>query len=96
MVTHGLPTGVRDPASLSPLGWWGCRAEFRVNMTVKEGGSVGGEDEDRMSCSADSRRGYPKMGRAVCRGLQTVPEVHKGGSSSPGGLRTDLSIVGLC
>lgn len=69
LVTHGLPAGERDPASLSPPGWWGCRAEFRVNMTVKEGGSGEGEDEDRMSCSADGRRGYPKMERTAQRGL---------------------------
>lgn len=50
-------------------------------MTVKEGGSAGGEDEDRMSCSADSRRGYPEMGKAACRGLQTVLEMHKEGRS---------------
>lgn len=65
-------------------------------MPVKEGGSAEGEDEDRMSRSADSGRGYPKMGRAACRGLQMVLEMHKEGSqSSPGGLRTDLSIIGL-
>lgn len=57
-------------------------------MPVKEGGSAGGEDEDRMSCSADSRRGYPKMGKVVCRGLQTALEMHKGG--------TNLPIFGLC
>lgn len=49
LVTHGLPAGVRDPAGLSLHSWWGFRAEFRVNMTVKEGGWAQGEDEDRMS-----------------------------------------------
>lgn len=50
-------------------------------MPVKEGGSAEGEDEDRMSCSADSRHGYPKMGGAACRGMQTVLEMHQEGCS---------------
>lgn len=46
-------------------------------MPVKEGGSAEGEDEDRMSCSADSRRGSPEMDKAACRGLHTVLEMNK-------------------
>lgn len=77
LVTHGLPAGVRDPASLSLLSWWGCRAKFRVHMTVKEGGWAEGEDEDSMSCSADSRHGCPKRGRAAWIGSGTVLEMGK-------------------
>lgn len=71
-------------------------------MTVKEGGWAQGEDEDRMSCSADSRHGYPKRGRAAWRGLRTVPEVGKWVAikrepqSLPFGLRPDPSIFWLC
>jgi hypothetical protein len=50
-------------------------------MPVKEGGSVEGEDEDRRSCSTDSRRGYPKIGGAACRGMQMVLEMHQEGGS---------------
>lgn len=63
-------------------------------MPVKEGGSVEGEDEDRRSCSADSRRGYPKIG--LQRDANGARDAPRGWQSSPGGLRTDLSIFGLC